>query len=435
MKVLNIHEVRSISGMFLLSLFFLSCSHQNGIPEDVSNDTEIPHYISVDGIWKCTPETSLKFPNGGSLEPVIIISGAFEQNLSVRGCFLWEERFHTDWKLVSIHFNDSTNQLNFIDEDGDEFIGQVDQENRSINGYVYSGDPDNSVPMDKLDFERADEKLANRLFYPRLPQQDESIIYNYQAPEHYDDGMPTASLFEHTKDSTAFYQLMAGIIQQEYGRLESLLIMKDHNLIVEEYYYGYDHTELHNIHSCTKSIASLILGIVLEDHPEIKMTTPVLDLFPQYDSLITSGKELITLNHLLTMTAGLDEDDVPGIPVSDDQLLNILRPPLKSQPGDGFQYNNNNSILLGGIIFELEGKHADVIAKETLFGPLGITKYSWEMVNGLPQCHSDLHLLPRDMVKIGQLVLNDGKWNNEQVVPEAWIIESTKPHVPESEFY
>jgi len=83
----------------------------------------------------------------------------------------------------------------------------------------------------------------------------------------------------------------------------------------------------------------------------------------------------------------------------------------------------------------MEGKHVDKYAEENLFGPLGITEYYWEIENGVPHCHSDLYLLPRDLAKIGLLVLNDGKWLDEQIVPEEWIIESTSPRVMESKYF
>ena len=389
---------------------------------------------TIDGIWKCTPETSIKFPNG-TLEPVMMIRDDPGQGLTARGCFLWDGFYHDAWMLVSIHYNDSSKQLTIFDGDDDRFVGQLDEKMDSISGFVYSGDPENTVPMDKLDFVRADEHLASRLFYPRQPRHKGSIAPIYSAPPSMEDGLNTASLLDYTKDTAAFNELMDRIIKQDFGRLESLLIMKDGQLIVEEYFYDYDRTELHNIHSCTKSIASLLLGIAMDQNGEIVLGKPISGFLPGYDSLFTDSKGKITLEHLLTMTSGFMVDDIPGRDEHPDPLRNILSLPLVSEPGEAFQYNNDNSTLLGGILYRMAGMHADQIASQFLFEPLSIETVQWKIINGLPQCHSDLQMLPRDMAKIGHLVLNDGKWENEQVVPSTWVQKSTRPQVVESEFY
>ena len=87
------------------------------------------------------------------------------------------------------------------------------------------------------------------------------------------------------------------------------------------------------------------------------------------------------------------------------------------------------------MIYSLTGKQADKFAKDVLFDPLGIKTYYWETENGVPHCHSDLHLLSRDEIKIGFLVLNQGKWNGNQIVSEKWISESTKAHVKETKYF
>jgi len=123
------------------------------------------------------------------------------------------------------------------------------------------------------------------------------------------------------------------IIRQDFGRLESLLIMKDHKLILEEYFYGYDRTRLHNIHSCTKSITSLLLGIALDRHNSINVEQSIFSFFPQYDSLITEENEQISLKHLLTMTARFKEEEGFEEMEYNDELKYFLSRPLDSKPG------------------------------------------------------------------------------------------------------
>ena len=426
--------LKQISLVFLVTILFTSCQSKNDPPSTSSDTKQAYYYVSIDGIWRCTPETSLKFPNG-TLEAVIKISGATFQKLTVQGCFLWDGVYYDEWELVNVQFDDSTNQLTILDGNKSSYVGVVDQELRTITGVVYPKDPNNGIPPDSLDFVRADSNLANKLFYPRLPDLNGSIVYAYQQPGHIEDGLQTASIFESTSDSAVFYDLMARIIEQDYGRMESLLIIKDHKLILDEYFYGYDRTQLHNIHSCTKSVTSLLLGITLERHNILNIDRPIFSFFPQYDSLETVEKKQITLKHILTMTSGFleEEDFVEDEP--DDLLQYILSRPMESKPGEKFKYSNDCSNLLGGIILFLEGKQADVYAEENLFSTLGISDYYWESENGAPHCHSDLHLQPRDMAKIGLLVMDDGKWLDEQIVPKKWIDESTRPQVSESKYY
>jgi CubicO group peptidase (beta-lactamase class C family) len=247
--------------------------------------------------------------------------------------------------------------------------------------------------------------------------------------------LQTASLFDIVKDTTAFYKLMERIITQKFGRLESFLLIKDQKLILEEYFYGYDRTQLHHIHSCTKSVTSLLLGIALDRQKMMNVDQPIFNFFEQCDSLISPEKEQITLKQVLTMTAGLQDDDDFEVHDPDELVEQILSQPLESTPGEEFTYNNNCTNLLGGIIYTLENKQADEFAKEVLFNKLGISEFSWEKEDGALRCHSELHMKPRDMAKIGLLVLQNGSWNGEQIVPKGWIAESTKPYVAESEFF
>ncbi len=426
--------LKSISLVILSTVIFNSCQSKNDITHTSSDTTQASHYVSIDGLWRCTPETSLKFPNG-TLEPVIKISGTINKKLTVRGCFLWDGLYYDEWELVNIQFDDSTNQLKIVDGNSSTYLGTVDQELTTITGVVYPEDPSNGIPPDSLDFIRGDANLANKLFYPRLPDLNGNVKYVYNQPEQITDGLQTASIFESTSDSAAFFDLMVRLIRQDFGRLESLLIIKDHKLLLDEYFYGYDRTQLHNIHSCTKSVTSLLLGIALERNNIMNIDRPIFSFFPQYDSLETAEKKQITLKHILTMTSGFleGEDFIEDEP--DDLLQYILGRPLESKPGEKFKYSNDCSNLLGGIIYSLEGKQADEYAEENLFSTLGIIDYYWESENGAPHCHSDLHLLPRDMAKIGLLVMDDGIWMDEEIVPKDWIDESTRPHVSESKYY
>ena len=418
----------------IIILMFSSCHNKCDSTSPLLKTTKDSHYMSIDGLWKCTKETALQLQTI-SLESVIKISGSIFNKLTVQGCFLLDGQFMDYWGVTDIQFNDSTNQITIHDEDGSTFIGIMDDEKQMITGMVYSGVQNNLVAEDKLDFVRATDINVNRLFTPHNSLPDGSIRYTYRKPEHINDGLQNESIFQFIKDSSEIYNLMERVINQEFGRIESFLILKDQKLVLEEYFYAYDRTQLHNIHSCTKSVTSLLAGIALEQHGKMNVDKSISSFFPQYDSLKTEEKKHITLRNVLTMTTGLQENEKYKGYGPDELLHQIFSLPLESKPSEQFNYNSECPNILGGIIYSLEGLQVDEYAKENLFEPLRITNYDWHKKNGVTQCHSDLYLLPRDMAKIGLLVLNDGKWLGQQIISKKWIKESIKPHVKESEFF
>ena len=411
----------------------ISCNNAVNTEGPGAELPNIKHYVSIDGLWRCTPETASKFPHG-TLEYIIHISDDAPGEKTARGCFVREGRFFDYWEIDSFQFNECSGKVVFTDNEGGKYIGTIDQVKKTIKGY-FSPDDDDPTDTMKLDFVRDQAIDLTRFFIPYPTEQDGSIIYSYHQPEKCNDQIQTASMFEFVEDSSAFFNFMEKIIKQKFGRLESFLIIKDQELVLEEYFYGFSRTQLHRINSCTKSIISLLLGITLEHHKILDIEQPVFNFFPQYDSLITPEKEKISIKHLVTMTAGFPEEDDFEAHDPDDLVKKILSQPLVSAPGEHFKYNNNNTNLLGSLIYALENKQADEFAKEVLFNRLGIADFYWEEENGLLQCHNGLYMYPRDMAKIGLLVLNDGMWNGEEIVPKKWITESTKPYVSESVFF
>ena len=429
---MNLNSTKS-AGLIITVLLLISLQLILAIPGYGKEVPRITHG-SILGIWRCTPETALKFPEG-TLEPVILIMEDTDSLLTALGCFLWEGLYYDQWEIKEVHYSDSTATVRFTDGDNSVFNGTLNMETGIIKGVVHPGDPGNGDSMDALDFIRADSALMHRLFYPRMPDAEGKAVYAYQPPEALDDGLKTASIMDKITGGNALSGLMNHITGQEYGHLESLLVVKDGDLVLEEYFFGYDRTTIHNIHSCTKSVLSLLLGMSMEGHDSLNADLPLFRFFPEYDRLFTGEKRQITLKHLLTMNSGLDMEDMPDLPDSKEQIETILAQPLDSEPGSRFSYCNDCSQLLGWVIYSLSGMQPDVYAAEQLFRPLGITEFYWETDNGIPHAYSDLHLLPRDMAKIGLLVLQDGQWDGKQIVPREWIRESTRPYVHESPYF
>lgn len=392
---------RIIYGLIITAIlsFLVACTQtQNSQTEIDKNEMQkSEHFVSIDGLWRVSPETAIKYPHG-TLEPIIQVNGGYNKKLIARGCFLWESRFYDYWNIDSIQYIDSTNELFMFYDDGGKYEGIVGQNKEMIQGTAYWDEEDTSDTA-RIDFIRDEDFDIDRMFTPYSHSRYGSIKYSYHQPKNYNDQLHTASIFEAIKDSSVFLNLMERIIRQDFGRLESFLVIKDQKLVIEEYFYNFDRMQLHPVHSVTKSITSLLLGIALERHNKMDVNQPVFDFFPEFDSLITPEKAQIKLKHVLTMTSGLPEEDnfEKNDPI--DLVKQMLILPQKSVPGEEFSYNGNNSNLLGSIIYALEKKQADELATEVLFNKLGISEFQWEKENGVLPCHSELQMLPRDMAK------------------------------------
>jgi CubicO group peptidase (beta-lactamase class C family) len=203
---------------------------------------------------------------------------------------------------------------------------------------------------------------------------------------------------------------------------------------------SFDAGTKHDIRSISKSVTSLLVGIALDRGFLTDLDVPVFSLFPEYADLRTPEKDRITLRHLLTMSSGLAWDETSaytnpsntywqmGIAPRADHF--VLARPLAAPPGTVFNYNTGSVDLLGVILRKISGKRLDEFAKETLFDPLGIEDWEWEECSGFnPSAGSGLRLRPRDLAKIGQLVLERGKWQGRQIVSSSWIEESTTPRL------
>jgi len=112
-----------------------------------------------------------------------------------------------------------------------------------------------------------------------------------------------------------------------------------------------------------------------------------------------------------------------------DRYRYVLEQPSVRPAGAAYNYNGGLTALLAAIVQKTLGDPIDVLAKEALFGPLGIQDLEWGRYADGTANISGLRMRPRDLAKIGQLVLNGGMWNDRRIVSQAWIEESTSPHV------
>jgi CubicO group peptidase (beta-lactamase class C family) len=234
--------------------------------------------------------------------------------------------------------------------------------------------------------------------------------------------------------------------------VHSVVVVRGGKLVYETYRSGQDEkwgTKLgivtytpqtqHDLRSVSKSVVSLLFGIAVDRKLVASLDDSIFNYFPDYAALRTPEKDNISLRHLLTMTSGIawDEQRAYSDPKNSELVMNrsvdpyryVLQQPVLLQPGKEWNYSGGATQLLAGVLQRTTGKWLADFAKEALFEPLGITQFEWLKMpaNGEVAAASGLRLRPRDMAKIGELVLEKGMWNGRRVVSQAWIEESTRP--------
>ena len=268
--------------------------------------------------------------------------------------------------------------------------------------------------------------------------------YKYRIPEQTSDGWETDSLSSVGMSQDLIVEMINEIQRETYENINSILIIKDGKLVLEEYFNSYNRDLKHRCYSVTKTISSLLIGIAIEKKLIKGVNENITTFFPEYEDIDwSSGKSDIKLHHILSMTTGLDWSEV-GIPYSssrnthsqmydsDDWARFVLERPMKFMPGERFNYNTGTSNMLAHIIKNSTGWQADDFTEENLFKPLGISGFDWfKDPNGYPSTggtQGGISLRPRDMAKIGYLILNNGRWKDSQILPASWIEETTKIH-------
>ena len=234
-----------------------------------------------------------------------------------------------------------------------------------------------------------------------------------------------------------------GIVIARHGRLvyERYFVGNDWRLSMPLGDVNFEAATKHDVRSISKSVTSLLVGIAFDRGLLTDLDARAFSFFPEYEALRTPEKDRITLRHLLTMSSGLawDETTVPFTDPSNTYSQMevapradhyVLAQPLAARPGEVFNYNSGSAELLGLILRKVSGKRLDAFAKEALFDPLDIKDWDWEGTAAFnPSAASGLRLRPRDLAKIGQLVLERGKWHGRQIVSSSWIEDSITPRL------
>jgi len=258
--------------------------------------------------------------------------------------------------------------------------------------------------------------------------------YVYRPPEGNDDGWHNASAEAQGVDPAGLEEMVAAVERGELGVLHSLLVARNGRLILEEYFHGYGPEDLHHLASCTKSVSSLLVGLAIQEGAITGVDAPLLSFFPESRASAAPGWDDLTLENLLTMSLALDwsPDQVQNLHGTGlDFFQRVLSRPVKGTPGQDFEYVNANVNLLAGILRQATGEQAEAFAARTLFGPLGIESWNWDMMKtqGYNLMDGSLRLIPKDMARVGQMMLDGGRWSGGRVVNRSWVQASTAWHL------
>ncbi len=323
------------------------------------------------------------------------------------------------------------NAVTFFDADGQPRLSGTLNEDRDVLSVVMQG-------AGTFDLVRQDRDEAVG-FYPRL----ETTPYQYRAPRPDDDGWTVAHAGEVGFDTGRLEAFVQSILDMEIDShrtpyIQDLTIARNGRLILEEHFFGYHGDEPHDSRSAGKSITSMMVGAAVEEGA-FTMDTPVYDLFPESTANPDPRKADLTVEHLITMSSGYDCDDNDyDTPGNEDVMQNqgqqpdwvayTLDLPMVREPGEADVYCTGGINLLAGIISRTTGEWIPEFFRTRLAEPLEIDRYHVNLDPlGRGYGGGGLRMRPRDFLKLGQTMLDGGRWNGQQVLEESWVDASFTP--------
>jgi len=250
-------------------------------------------------------------------------------------------------------------------------------------------------------------------------------------------------------------RLDKAIADKRIWNIHAVIVIRGGRLVLERYFDGADNARgkplgvvsfgpdtLHDLRSVSKSIVGLLYGVALAAGKVPPPEQPLMQSFPEYYDLAADpARQRLMLHHVLSMTMGMewDEQSIPytnpanseiAMDMAPDRYRFVLDRPIVVEPGKRWTYCGGATALLGRIIARGTGKSLHDYAREVLFDPLGMAPTDWYTgSDGEFLAASGIRMLPRDLAKVGQLLLRRGVWDDRAVVPAEWIARCTTPVV------
>jgi CubicO group peptidase (beta-lactamase class C family) len=240
-------------------------------------------------------------------------------------------------------------------------------------------------------------------------------------------------------DTAAYDALKIRIAEGAWRNTHAILVARDGRLLIDDYFLGDDRATLQDIRSCTKSVASILVGIAIDQRFLEGVDQELMDFFPDYQrpSDWDPRKDDITLHHMLTMSWGIDAPDFESSQSFTsieryrvgwvEELLSL---PVAYDPGSRYVYSSAATCMFAPILERATGMPVEVFAERYLFQPLGITDYRWTpLPDGYPMIGGALWIRPDQWLRLGLLYLREGEWNGRAIVSPEWVRRSTSEQI------
>lgn len=280
-------------------------------------------------------------------------------------------------------------------------------------------------------------------FYASTPQAGTPA---WRAPLTLGDGWDTAAPAPSGFDTKRLDALLARVLQSDDAgtlQVQSLLIAHRGKLVVERYFHGFDADRPHDSRSAGKTFAPLLVGLAMAQSKAFTPSTPLRDMLPAYRDAFGSDprKARITVANLMTMTSGLACDDGDDkSPGNEDAMQSqhaqadwyrytLALPMLREPGGDKAVYCSAGINLLGAVVAKATGAWLPDFFRRTVGDPLQMRDYHINLMpSGDAYLGGGIYMRPRDLLKLGQLYLDGGRWHGQRIVDAAWVDASTKHH-------
>jgi len=282
-------------------------------------------------------------------------------------------------------------------------------------------------------------------FYPRWRPAVGSA-YTYRTPTSLDDGWPVATPEQVGVSRDALETFVRAIIDTPIDSLSSLeihgvLIARHGTLVLEEYFHGEHRDKPHDTRSAAKSLTATLLGAAIQAGVPLSAQSRVYQVMNggTFPADLEARRRALTLEHLLTMSSGLDCDDSdPKSPGSEDAVEEQTEEPdwwkltlglkMIREPGERAVYCSVQPNLIGGVMQRAAGRPLPELFHALIAEPLAIRRYWMNLTpTGDAFMGGGVRFLPRDFMKLGQLMLNGGTWGGRRVVSAAWAKRATSP--------
>lgn len=298
-----------------------------------------------------------------------------------------------------------------------------------------------AIPIQGEWFNFAREEAGTSAFYPRGNPAER---YRYSPPVQLDDGWPVSTLEKEGIDQAAIERFVQKLIDMPQdsvstSQIHSLLIARRGKLVLEEYFHGHDRDSPHDLRSASKSWTNVLIGAAMQAGVPIRLDTPVYQtMLGSVPPDLDPRKKSMTLEHLISMTAGFDCDDSGDRPGDEDVMQQqakepnwytyALNVPMAWNNGEKIVYCSMKPNLAAGMLEKIAGEPQPELFYRLVAKPLRMSRYHlFLQPTGEAYGGGGHRFTTRDFAKLTQLFLNGGKWEGRQIVSPEWVSKSSAP--------